>query len=180
VGLLDWLRPGGVTAESIGSTPGAVSRIAAALDALPPERARFVAAFAYHLGRIAHADHVLSDDEIAVMRTLVSEESGLPAEQIGLVVDLVAHESFVFRGTEDYRVMREFDELATHEQKLALIRCMFAVSAADAHVVTKEDNEIRQVALALKVSHDEFVTARNAVRQHLAVLKKQPAPAAGP
>lgn len=136
-----------------------------------PDRARFVAAFAYHLARIAHADHVMNDVERETLSRLVAEESGLPAAEIVEVIDLVARESWLFRGTEDYRVMREFDALATPEQKLGLIRCLFAISAADEEVVTKEDNEIRHIALALKISHDDFIAARATVREHLAVLR---------
>jgi hypothetical protein len=86
---------------------------------------------------------------------------------------MAAQQSLAFRGTEDYAVMREFDEIATDEQKLALVRCLFAMSAADSRVVVGEDNEIRRVAMALKVSHEDFVAARATVRDHLAVLKRQ-------
>jgi uncharacterized tellurite resistance protein B-like protein len=173
VGWREWLGLSEADRSDVDTRTEVVARIARALDALGPDRARFVAAFAYHLGRIAHADHELTTAERDVIRALIVEESGLPDEQAALVVDLVAHESLVFRGTEDYRVLREFDEMASPAQKVALIRCMFAVSAADAHVVTREDNEIRQVALALKVSHEDFVAARAAVRAHLAVLKEK-------
>jgi uncharacterized tellurite resistance protein B-like protein len=173
MGWLEWLWPGGAAADEDGTRTEVVARIAERLQSLGPERARFVAAFAYHLGRIAHADHELSDAERAMMRTILEKESGLPPDQVAVVVDLVAHESLVFRGTEDYRVMREFDEVATPEQKVALVRCLFALSAADERVVTKEDNEIRRIALALKVPHDDFVAARASVRDHLAVLRRR-------
>jgi uncharacterized tellurite resistance protein B-like protein len=177
VGWRDWLGLPEPAAEA-GTQTEVVARISRALESLPPERARFVAAFAYHLGRIAHADHEFSDDERRVMRILIAHESGLPSDQVEIIVDLVAHESLVFRGTEDYRVMREFDDVATREQKLALIRCLFAVSAADAKVLTSEDNEIRRIALALKVSHEEFIAARATVREHLAVLRPRLSPGA--
>jgi hypothetical protein len=54
-----------------GQRTEVVAGIAQALDGLPPERARFVAAFAYHLGRIAHADDTLTDAERDTIRTLV-------------------------------------------------------------------------------------------------------------
>jgi uncharacterized tellurite resistance protein B-like protein len=172
VGWREWLGLGNVAEPESGTRTEVVGRIAKALEALPADRARFVAALAYHLGRIAHSDHEFTDDERRVMHRIVATESGLPAEQVDVVVDLAVHESLAFRGTEDYRVMREFDEVATPEQKLALIRCLFLLSAADSHVVTREDNEIRRIAVALKVSHDDFVKARATVREHLAVLRR--------
>jgi len=172
MGILEWFGVGGGPDGPVPETrTDAVRRIAAGLAALPPDRARFVAAFAYLLGRVAHADHELTDAETAAMRRLVASESGLPEPDVALVVDIAAHESLIFGGTEDFRVTREFDEISTPEQKLMLVRCLFALSAADSSVVTKEDNEIRRIALALKVPHDDFVAARAAVREHLAVLK---------
>lgn len=177
MGWREWL--GVQAAGGAGSAETeVVGRIARALDGLPPERARVVAAFAYHLGRVAHADHQLTPAERDTIHSLVAVESGLPAEQVELVVDLVVHESLRFRGTEDYAVMREFAEIASDDQKLALVRCLFAVSAADREVVTSEDNEIRRIAIALKVSHEEFVAARAAVRAHLAVLRRPGTPEA--
>lgn len=172
MGVFDWFKAGGEGPSAPGTRTEAVARIARALQALPPERARFVAAFAYHLGRIAHADHQLTAAELASMQAIVAREAGFSPDLAAVVVDLVAQESLLFRGTEDYRVMREFDEVATPEQKLALIRCLFAVSAADEEVVVSEDNEIRRIALALKVSHEDFVVARASVREHLAVLRR--------
>lgn len=174
MGVFDWFKAGDAGGPSSGTRTDAVARITRVLQALPPERARFVAAFAYHLGRIAHADHRLTEAELASMREIVSRETGFSPDLTAVVVDLVAQESLLFRGTEDYQVMREFDEIATPEQKLGLIRCLFAVSAADHQVVVNEDNEIRRIAIALKISHEDFVAARASVREYLAGLKKQP------
>ena len=44
-----------------------VRRIAAELDKLDPGEARFLAAFAYVLARVAHADYEVSEDEIREM-----------------------------------------------------------------------------------------------------------------
>ena len=39
-------------------------RIAAELDRMEPERARFLASFAYVLARVAHADAEVSEEEV--------------------------------------------------------------------------------------------------------------------
>ena len=171
MGWREWLGVQSWDAAQAGRTE-VVGKIAGHLDRLPPDRARFGGAFAYHMGRIAHADHEFTGAERDVLRSFVATETGLPADEVDVVVDLVAAQSLAFRGTEDYAVMREFDEIATPEQKRALVRCLFAVSAADDRVVTAEDNEIRRIAIALKVPHEEFVAARASVRQHLAVLHR--------
>ena len=47
-----------------------------ALDHLEPERARFLAAFAYLLGRVAHADQHVSPEETAAMSLLTDLLTG--------------------------------------------------------------------------------------------------------
>lgn len=176
VGWRDWInleRPDMAVADT---RTDVVQRIAAALDGLPPDRARYVAAFAYHLGRIAHADHQLTDVERDAIASLLARESGLPPAQVEVIVAMVVHESLIFRGTEDYRVAREFNEVATYEDKIALIRCLFSLSAADSNVVVHEDSEIRRIAITLKVDDADFIAARAAVREYLAVLRKNPPP----
>ncbi|MGE3841282.1 MAG: TerB family tellurite resistance protein [Vicinamibacterales bacterium] len=176
MGWKDWISFERDEDASAGTRTEVVQRIAAALSGLPPDRARYVAAFGYHLGRIAHADHQLTDAERDAISRIVAQESGLPPDQVEMVVALVVHESLVFRGTEDYRVSREFNEVATYEQKLALIRCLFGLSAADDSVVVHEDSEIRRIAITLKVADADFIAARAAVREHLAVLRRNPPP----
>lgn len=172
MGILDWLglSTGGDAAPA-ASQSEAVRRIAGALVAMDPVRARYLATFAYLLGRVANADHVVTDDERLAMRRIVANEGGLDAEQADLVVAVAGDASLRHRGTDDFQVTREFSELATTEQRLALLRCLFAVSASDDAVVTSEDNEVRRIALQLKIPHDEFVAARSAVRDQLAVLR---------
>ena len=61
--------------------------------------------------------------------------------------------------------------MATHEQKLALLDCLFAVSAADVSISTIEDNVIRQIAAELRLEHKDFISVRSRYRDHLAVLQ---------
>lgn len=171
MGILDWLGLGGARADQAGTRSEAVRRIADALAHMDPVRARHLATFAYLLGRIANADHVVTADERSTMRAIVAAEGGLDADQADLVVTLAGDESMRRRGTDDFEVAQEFAELASGEQKLALLRCLFAVSASDEAVVTSEDNEVRRIAVQLKIPHDAFVAARDAVRDKLAVLR---------
>jgi uncharacterized tellurite resistance protein B-like protein len=81
-------------------------------------------------------------------------------------------QSLLLGGTENYVVTREFNRMASREEKLALLECLFAVSAADTSVSTIESNVIRQIAEELKLEHREYAEVRSKFRDHLAVLKK--------
>lgn len=153
-----------------------VRRIVSALDQLDPERAKYIAAFAYVLSRVAHADLDISEEETREMERIVMERGGLPEEQAILVVQMAKTQSLLFGGTENYLVTREFNKMATREQKLALLHCLYGVSSSDKSISTVEDNEIRKISRELQLSHQDFISVRLAYRDHLAVLKKPSAP----
>lgn len=151
-----------------------VRKIVDALDRLPPEEARQIAAFAYVLSRVAHADLDISAEETRAMERIVRELAGLPEEQAILVVQMAKTQSLLFAGTENYLVTREYKRLATRDDKRKLLECLFAVSAADESISAAEDQEIRRIAGELDLEHRDFIEARSAFRQHLAVLKPPP------
>lgn len=161
--------------ETVAETQ-AVRRIIEKLEALEPERARYIAAFAYILGRVAHADRSISEDETRAMERIVMQEGGLPEPQAVLVVQIAKSQNVYFGGTENFLVTREFNRLATREQKIALLHCLFGVSASDESISTVEDNEIRKISSELEFTHREFIAVRLAHREHLAVLKKPKPP----
>jgi uncharacterized tellurite resistance protein B-like protein len=170
----------GLEGDPAGSTDGesaeteTVRKIVAALDQLEPERARYIAAFAYILSRVARADLTISAVESRAMETLVRREGGLTPEQAILVVQMAKTQSILFGGTENFLVTREFNRLASRDQKLGLLRCLFAVSASEDDISVVEDNEIRRISKELQLTHGDFTEARSVFRDHLAVLRKPP------
>jgi uncharacterized tellurite resistance protein B-like protein len=145
----------------------------AALEHLEPERARYLAAFAYLLGRVAHADLHVSPEETGAMEGLVREHGQLSREQAILVVQLAKTNNLLFGGTADFIVAREFGELATYDQKLALMRCLFALSATDAAISTAEEGEIHRIAKELRIDHPDLVALRVAHQRHLPGLSRE-------
>jgi uncharacterized tellurite resistance protein B-like protein len=170
--LLRWLGLEDTTRHDSQQDVDAIRRISEALDRLPPDRARFVAAFAYLLGRVAYADREVTADETRTMERLVVERMALPEEQAALVVQIARAQNLMFGGTEDFLVARQFAGMASHEQKLALLDCLYAVSAADQSVTVVEDNEISRIVNELRLEHADLVAARARYRQFLSVLRK--------
>ena len=162
--LLKWLglsEPSDTQVNSLGE-------IEAALTELPPAEARYIAAFAYILHRIARADHDISDEESALIEQLVATRGGLSPDRARLVIRIARSENLRHGGTEDFIVTREFEKSASREQKLALLDCLYAVSAIDESIRTVEDNEIRRVASELKLDHNDYIAVRAAHVSHLA------------
>jgi uncharacterized tellurite resistance protein B-like protein len=157
-----------------GADTDAVRKITEALDKMEPERAKFIAAFAYLLGRVARADLNISSDEVRSMERIVMERAGLSEEQAIIVIQIAKTQNILFGATENFLVAREFNNIAQMEDKLSLLRCLFAVAAADGSISAIEDNEIRQIADELRIEHRDFIEARSQFRNFLAVLKKPP------
>lgn len=170
--LLEWLT-GRQKAPAGVSEVETVRRIARELGELPPERARYIACFAYLLGRVAFADLEFSEAETAAMEGIVSDTTGLPPEQAVLAVQMAKTHNQLFGGTDNFLVTREFDRIATPEQKRALLECLYAVSAADRSISAEEDMEIRRIASELKLHHRDFIAVRARYAEHLELLKDE-------
>jgi uncharacterized tellurite resistance protein B-like protein len=148
-----------------------VRKIVHQLDQLPESQARYIAAFAYLLSRAARADMTVSEEETQMMERIVVRVGGIPEELAPIVVQMAKTQNQLFGATEDYLVAREFERMATHEQKLSLLECLFAVTAADNDITNAEDNVVKQISSELKLYHSDYIAVRSRFREHLAVLK---------
>lgn len=170
--LVQWLfgdRSGESAARGDTET---VRRIVAELDRIEPERARYLAAFAYVLSRVAGADLQVSDAETNRIVEIVRREGRLPEGQALLIVEIARTQNRLFGGTENFLVTREFRTLVTENQRQELLDCLFAVSAADDRVSGEEEQQIWQIANELGFSREEYVAARMAYSDKRTVLRK--------
>jgi uncharacterized tellurite resistance protein B-like protein len=138
-----------------------------ALERLEPDRARYLAQFAYLLGRVAHADQQVSAEETRVMEQLVAKEGDLPADQALLVVALAKTSNRLFGGTDNFLVARDFGASTSYEQRLALVRCLFALSVVEGDISIEEEREIQRVARELRVEPPDLIRLRLEYKQHL-------------
>jgi uncharacterized tellurite resistance protein B-like protein len=148
-----------------------VEAIVTELDALPPEEARFVAALAYVLSRVAFADRHISEEEIETMEILLEQFADLSEQRAAQVVTLAAERARLYGGTENYPVTRELAGITTVEQRQRILQALFAVAAGDDSISTAEDRQIRQIASELELSHRDFIAGRNAWRDKLEFLR---------
>lgn len=164
-------RMAGAGTPAASADTDSVRKIVDALEHMDSDHARYLGAFAYILSRVARADLEISAAEVEAMERTV-EEHGLPREEAKLVVEIARHQSELFGSTEDFLVTREFRRISTREQKQALIDCLYGVAASHDYISVAEDNEIRQIASELGLSHPELVEVRSRYRDHLSVLRK--------
>ncbi len=168
------LKPSTPPGKTDDTNTSTVRRIVDELEALEGDKARYIAAFAYILSRVANADLDISEAETRAMEQLVQRHGHLPAEQAILVVQIAKSQNKLLGVTEDYLVTREFKAISTEEQRRELLDCLFAVSAADDAISNAEEAQVRQSASELGLSHRDYVTARAAWSDKREVLKGLP------
>ena len=171
VAIWKWL---GRAATGAGETglPDSVRRLAAELENLPESEAQYLAAYAYLLGRVAHADLHVSEAERDEMVRLLGDRGGLDEEKARLVAGMAIEQATLFGATEDFLVAREFVRIATVEQRKQVLDCLYAVSAAHGMISAEEDNEIRQIAGELRLDSLDFLAVRMRYRDRLSLFQK--------
>jgi uncharacterized tellurite resistance protein B-like protein len=148
-----------------------VRRIVARLEALPPEEARFLASFAYVMSRAANADLDISAEETALMERFVVESGGLDEAQAVLVIEMAKLQARTQGGTEDFVVTREFRSISTGEQRGALVRCCFAVAAADGTIGAEEASVVNEIAHELDLEPHEVNALRDEFHEQLSAVR---------
>lgn len=156
------------------ASPAPLRELVEALDRLDPDRARFLARFAYLLGRVAHADRHVSPEETVEMESLVRELGAVDADAAVLVVSLAKQSNLMFGGHADYEVARDFADAASYDEKLALARCLFAVASTDASISMPEEAEIHRIMNVLKIQPGDLMTLRLEHRRYLPGLSDGP------
>lgn len=150
-----------------------VRRIMSELDLLEPAVARYLAAFAYVLGRVANVDSEISRAETDRMVALIESAGGLPAGQALLVAEIAKRQNRLFGGTENFLVTRELREVLSADQRRDMLDCLFAVAAADEVVTGAEEDEIRRISIELGFEHQEYIQARMKYASQRSVMKRE-------
>ncbi|RMH19426.1 MAG: TerB family tellurite resistance protein [Acidobacteria bacterium] len=169
--ILSFLGLGGAEAEPAAET-ATVRKIVARLEALPPERARLIAAFAYVLSRVANADQEISQEETRAMEALVERHGRLPPAQAVLVVEIAKSQNRLFGGTEDFLVTRELASIVPAEEREKILDCLFAVATADGEISAVEEHQIRLIADQLGMPPRTFLELRRRYNEQRSVIRR--------
>src|SRR5438093_860390 len=121
--------------------------------------------------RAAAADMEISEVESRAIERLVGEHGGLPEAQAILVTQIARNQSLLYSGTEDYLVTRQFRELSTDEDRLALLRCCYLVGAADDTITSEESDTLQEIAKELDIERDAVNVIRNEFAPKLAAIQ---------
>jgi uncharacterized tellurite resistance protein B-like protein len=166
----------GLGADSAPSDrePASLREIGEKLSTLAPDDARFIAAFAYLLARVAGADLRTETAERDAMALRLESIAKLAPERARLLAEAAIAASASHSASDDHLVARAFREMASLDERLQIVRCLYAVAAADESITTPEDNEIFEIATEIGLGRNDVLALRSEWREHLAVLKALP------
>jgi uncharacterized tellurite resistance protein B-like protein len=169
VSLLRFLGVRGASRN--GGETETVRRIASRLERLDPAQAKFLAAFAYVLARVANADLHIQESETTAMEAIVRDTAGLSDAEAALVVEIAKSQTRILGGTENYVVTREFKAISTPEQRGRLLECLFEIAAADGTIETVESAEIAAIGEEIGFTRPEINALRSHYRERLAEFR---------
>lgn len=170
--LFAWLQGGQRPDARAHGDTDTVRRIVGELERLDPSVARYLAAFAYVLSRVANADLQITEVETEKMIEIVQREGSLTNAQAALVVEIAKSQNRLFGGTEDFLVTRELRQIASDAQRRQVLSCLFAVAAADNEITGEEEAQIWQIASELGFEHSDYVEARLAYTDKRTVFRR--------
>ncbi len=174
-GATDPVPPGGsrlaMPAGALAPDTAAVRRIVSQLEAMPPDRARYLAAASYVLARVANSDLVISPEETAFMERTLVEESGVGEAEAILVVEAAKQQARLFGSTEDYLVTREFKQISNPDQRLHLLRACFLAAAADNSISSAESSTLDQIASELDIEAAALGALRSEFGDRMSVVQ---------
>lgn len=170
------LRFLGLGAQSAGrdAEPESLLEIEQALENWPPAKARMTAAFAYLLARIAGTDLRTDDQELSSIAERLTDFGGFEPADAELLAKTAVRSAELHGASDDHLVARAFRDIADHAERLQLLRCLYAVAAADETISNLEDNEIFEVAAAIGIGRTDVIALRSEWKQYLGSMKALP------
>lgn len=107
---------------------------------------------------VARADFAVEATELDTVNALLTEQFDLAPEELVSVTERAAQQADA--ATCLYEFTRTLNELASVEEKRALLAMMWRVAMADDVLSRYEEHLIRKVADLLYVPHSDFMAAK--------------------
>ena len=171
--LLDWL--GLSPAPARDPEAEVVHRISQQLDSMDPGEARHLSLFAFLLARVANVDLVVAPAEVKEMERMVMTHGNLSPSQAAMVIEIARATQKMLGPTHNFVAIRDFRDASSHEQKVGLLHCLFAVAAADGVVTGPEEEEIRTISRGLLLDDQDYLAVRSAFGEKRSVMRPRKA-----
>ena len=110
------------------------------------------------MARVAYVDHDIQEGEFDSMVSAIKGNWELTDVEAALVAETAV--STITKGLDYYRLSRRFFESTTEDERVHFMDALFAVADGDSGVSYEEIEEIRTIAIVLKLTHKQFIDAK--------------------
>jgi uncharacterized tellurite resistance protein B-like protein len=110
------------------------------------------------MGIVAHADGDIHEQELAEIRRQLARRGDFEDFDLDLLTTII-HEEAV-RGLDRYRLLTEYTEGTTIDDRIELLDLLFTVAAADGGLTHPELEELRSMSSGLHLSHKQYIEAK--------------------
>jgi uncharacterized tellurite resistance protein B-like protein len=124
----------------------------------PEETLRKLSLAGALMAQVAHVDRDVTEAELSQMVTALEQSWQLEPEAANFVARVAVSE---IKPSEDYfRLISEFGNSTTLDERARFLEVLFAVAAADGDLSFDETEEIRTIANTLLLPHQRFIEAK--------------------
>ncbi|MHC4543332.1 MAG: tellurite resistance TerB family protein [Planctomycetota bacterium] len=125
---------------------------------LPSEQVKKLCLAAGLLARISAVDSDISEDEIRIIKEVLSTQWGLSEQQAQIVTQICCDKTL--QGLDYFRLSRGFFDCTTLDERRNFVKCLFRIANASEKTSYDETEEIRKISNSLKLTHKDFIEAK--------------------
>jgi uncharacterized tellurite resistance protein B-like protein len=123
------------------------------------------------LARVAFIDMEIDEGEVIAMKKAITDWTDLGQDEIDAIVTIALDEIKELSGIENHKYCHPLNNYFSNEQKLNVLKMLFAIAAGDDTVSEVEGEEIRLISKGLLLEHSHFVMAKSTVFEKLGAFK---------
>jgi len=131
---------------------------------LPEEEIRKICLAAGLMAHVAWADNDVCHREREAMSIGLQELWHVPKDEADVIVEM--SRTRIIHGLDLVRLTTGFCNYTTIDERKAFLRCLFAIANAAEQTSYAEIEEIRRIAKALELPHQEFIDAKLTIPRH--------------
>ena len=125
---------------------------------VPDEELRKLSLAGGLLAKVAHTDRQVDDREYEAVVAALQNFWGVDGKTAVFIAEVAL--MTVTNALDPYRMMRQFAQATSRNERVRFLDVLFAVAAADGSVGYEETEQIRLLAQGLNLTHPEFVNAK--------------------
>jgi uncharacterized tellurite resistance protein B-like protein len=122
---------------------------------LPEDRIYFICLVGTLMATIAQVDGQFDPAEKKALQRCLVDQFDLKGKELTLLFEVVAEQAR--QGFDFHEVATELNRVASHNDHIHLMECLFEVAIADGTMAHDETEEIRRISKALHIPHKIFI-----------------------